>query len=111
MDRSKTIAELNDAFRRSFQGGEVNSSWKFATLPADTAQKALDAIKNQDSFPADDDPRGEHNFGALTVDGQEIVWKIDYFTDKYPNEELHSDDPADPEKTTRVMTIMLLEEY
>ena len=51
---------------------------------------------------------GEHDFGSLDVDGETIFFKIDYLA---PGGSLHSEDPADPTKTERVMTIMLASEY
>jgi len=44
----------------------------------------------------------------LTYEGEKIFWKIDYYDRalKYGSE-----DPADPEQTTRVLTIMLASEY
>lgn len=41
-------------------------------------------------------------------DNQEFFFKIDY----YDKELVHgAEDPADPERTTRVLTAMLAEEY
>ena len=58
---------------------------------------------------AHNDPYNEHDFGAFSQEGVgKIFWKIDYYDAamKYGSE-----DPADPTKTTRVLTIMLASEY
>jgi hypothetical protein len=54
------------------------------------------------------DPYGEHDYGSFEIDGQKLLWKIDYYdTDlKYG-----SGDPSDPAVTRRVLTILLLSEY
>ena len=46
--------------------------------------------------------------GALDVQGHRIFFKLDYYD---PNMTYLSDDPADPTKTVRVITIMLADEY
>ena len=59
-------------------------------------------------FTADNDPHEEHDFGNFELAGRKFFFKIDYFDAKM---EFGSEDPADPTKTTRVLTIMLAEEY
>lgn len=60
------------------------------------------------SFTADNAPHGEHDFGSFEVNGNRFFWKIDY----YDNAMEHgSDDPADIFVTTRVLTLMLADEY
>ena len=59
-------------------------------------------------FNADNDPYGEHDFGIVKHGGESIYFKIEYY-DK--DLEFGSEDPADPDQTTRVMTIMLACEY
>jgi hypothetical protein len=61
-----------------------------------------------DAFIEDNDPHGEHDFGAFDHAGHRIFWKIDYYDQAI---EFGSEDPADPDKTMRALTIMLAEEY
>ena len=61
-----------------------------------------------EDFNKASDPYGEHDFGSLEVSGNKVFFKIDYF-DK--DLKFGSENPADPEKTTRVMTVMLAHEY
>ena len=68
----------------------------------------LDAVAAFDGFEADNDPYGEGDFGALEVEGERFFFKIDYFGRGLTG---HSPDPADSTITTRVLTIMLAEEY
>jgi Protein of unknown function (DUF3768) len=65
-------------------------------------------VQSFKDFTEDNDPHGEHDFGSFEYAGERCFWKIDYY-DKAM--EYGSDDPADPAKTTRVLTIMLAEEY
>jgi hypothetical protein len=58
-------------------------------------------------FTADNDPHGEHDFGRFTLVGRKFFWNIDYYDERC---ELGSE-TSDLEKTTRVLTIMLAEEY
>ena len=52
--------------------------------------------------------RGEHDFGNFEIKGERFFFKLDYY-----NLEMDggSEDPADPTKTTRVLTVMKAEEY
>ena len=61
-----------------------------------------------DAFDNGNDPHKEHDFGAFEIDDQRFFWKVDYYA---PDMDGGSDDPADANKTTRVLTVMLAEEY
>ena len=60
------------------------------------------------AFSPENDPYDEHDFGAFALRGHEVSWKIDYYDAAM---EWGSKDPANPDITTRVLTIMLAEEY
>lgn len=68
----------------------------------------IQKVRLFDEFNKENDPYGEHDFGSFSVRDQKLFFKIDYY-DK--NLEWGSEDPSDPEKTTRVMTLMLASEY
>jgi hypothetical protein len=69
---------------------------------------ALKRAATFDAFTEDNDPYNEHDFGSFDLCGRKFFWKIDYLDCAM---EYGSEDPSDPEQTTRVMTIMLAEEY
>jgi hypothetical protein len=102
------IRMLNDAFRRSFMGGTVVVTAGFESLSADRRHTILARIRAFDQFNEDNDPHGEHDFGLIEDGDVRCFWKIDYYdTDM----ELMSPDPADSAVTTRVLTVMLIDEY
>jgi hypothetical protein len=107
--KTDTIRELNDAFRKDFpaNGRRYITDGIFA-LDADDRAAILEKVRTFDTFTEDNDPHGEHDFGRIDHEGERIFWKIDYYDKacKYASE-----DPADPAQTTRVLTIMLAEEY
>jgi len=102
------IRTLNDALRRSLTGGVLMMTRGIIALGLTRQLRILEAVAAFDAFDPDNDPYGEHDFGALEVDGTRLFWKIDYLDLGLSN---HSPDPADPSVTTRVLTIMLAEEY
>jgi hypothetical protein len=105
-----TIAALNDAFRRSPapQGGRIVFTHGVSSLGIEFSHLALGLVRLFDKFDADNDPHSEHDFGAFELYGRKLFWKIDYYDRAL---EFGSPDPADPTVTTRVLTIMLAEEY
>ncbi|HEX5865738.1 MAG TPA: DUF3768 domain-containing protein [Casimicrobiaceae bacterium] len=102
------IRELNDAFRRTFSGGKVVMTAGVDALPDMVKAAALKKAATFDAFTDDNDPHGEHDFGSFELCGRKFFWKIDYYDRAM---EYGSEDPGDPDKTTRVMTVMLASEY
>jgi Protein of unknown function (DUF3768) len=107
-DRPTRIRELNDAFRQTFAGGKIVMTGSVAALPDMVTAHALVEVTRFDNFTPDNDPHGEHDFGSFDLAGQKFFWKLDYYD---CNLEFGSDDPADPSKTTRILTLMLAAEY
>lgn len=89
-------------------GGRVLITTGVAALGPEGVERVLRAVRTFDDFDGDNDPYGEHDFGALEVDGVRVFWKIDYFDRSL---EFGSPDPVDPSVTTRVLTVMLAAEY
>jgi len=106
--KAEAIRRLNDAFRRSLVGGSVMLTPGVSDLEPISLEQALIAVKSFDRFTSDNDPYSEHDFGSFDIAGQKLFFKIDYYD---PSMEFGSDDPTDPSKTTRVLTLMLAEEY
>jgi hypothetical protein len=102
------IRDLNDQLRRSLNGGVLVMTAGVIALGAKRQMAILSAVAAYDAFDPDNDPYGEHDFGALTVEGTRVFFKIDYLDRSLTG---HSPDPADPTVTTRVLTVMLAEEY
>lgn len=102
------IRELNDALRSTFIGGAVLITAGVAALDAARRKELLAAVRSFDAFSQDNDPRGEHDFGAIDVGGERFFFKIDYY-DHSMN--WHSPDAADAAVTTRVLTVMRADEY
>lgn len=112
IDTSKRdrIRELNDEFRTNIVSklGRTVLTAGVTSLPDDVRTAVIRKTATFDAFDEDNDPHGEHDFGAFNLAGQRFFWKIDYYDESM---ERGSEDPADEAKTKRVLTIMLAEEY
>ncbi len=107
-ERTHAIRDLNDRFRASLEGGKVLVTQGIQSLgPAATAV-ILQAVARFKQFTRANDPHDEHDFGGFEYGDLTVFWKIDYYDEQL---ELASPDPADPNVTTRVLTIMLASEY
>ena len=109
MSPQATLAQMNDLLRTSFMTGRVFITQGIQMLPDDVRADVLERVRTFNDFSHDNDPCGEHDFGALKVDNVGTVFfKIDYYDHTLT---YGSDDPLDPTKTTRVLTVMLSEEW
>lgn len=102
------IRALNDALRCENKQGTILLTSGVAALPPVQRVEILAALARFDSFDAGDDPYGEHDFGAFTVGGDRLLFKIDAYD---LSGTVHSPDPAEPAVTRRVLTLMLAAEY
>jgi hypothetical protein len=102
------IRELNDAFRTTFAGGKVMLTAGVDALPLEVQMPVIGRVMTFSDFTPDNDPHGEHDFGSFELAGHKFFFKIDYYDATL---EYGSEDPSDPAKTTRVLTIMLASEY
>jgi hypothetical protein len=100
--------DLNDRFRGSLLGGKVMMTRGVSHLNPVRIAKLLERVRRFDAFTPDNDPHGEHDFGAFDEGGDRFFWKIDYYDKQM---EFGSPDAADPDVTARVLTLMLAEEY
>lgn len=109
MKNTAKIAELNDLCRTAMGvAGKVFQTPGISNMPL-VAQSAIrEQVEKFNKFTKGNDPYGEHDFGSFDYNGNEIFWKIDYYDSTLT---YGSEDPSDPKKTTRVLTIMLASEY
>lgn len=102
------IATLNDNFRRSFEGGEVLLSAGIAAMSSEDKANIVSLVQNFNDFTPSNDVYGEHDFLSIDYKGNKIFAKIDYYDLNY---EFMSENPANPDITNRVLTILLSCEY
>jgi hypothetical protein len=113
------IAALNDELRRNLtQPGHnrVVMTAGVAALIGDVSlfrnfharAELLRMVRDHEDFGPDVNPHGERDFGRLEYRDAALYWKIDYYD---RNLEFGSSDPTNPEITTRVLTLLLTQEY
>jgi hypothetical protein len=117
-DNTTRIAELNDQLRNrvgvpvfgSGVPGTIMMTRGIMSLRPEQIIHVWATVRDQSTFTEGNDPYGEHDFGSADIAGAgKIFWKIDYYADENCN--AGCEDPSDPEKSYRVLTIMLAEEY
>ena len=117
--RTQRIAELNDLARTAMGvASRVIQTSGISALPGEVQSRIREKVEMfgtptpkgdlRHMFTKDNDPHGERDFGTVYHEDLKVFWKIDYY-DKAM--EYGSEHPEDPAQTTRVLTIMLAEEY
>jgi Protein of unknown function (DUF3768) len=106
------IRALNDEMRTAGPLTQSANRWVFTAgvlaLGDNEAAAAVERVMDFAEFDDDNDPYGEHDFGAFDLAGQRLFWKIDYYDRAM---EGGSPDPTDGSVTVRVLTTLLASEY
>jgi hypothetical protein len=119
-DHATLTRRLNDMTRTQAQ--IANATWVMtravaALLTTDDEPPMpdgakLDALRGAlarfSDWSVGNDPYGEHDFGALTLFGHRLFFKIDYY---HPDHDTDAPLPFSTELCRWVLTIMLAEEY
>jgi hypothetical protein len=100
--------ELHHGLPYAKPGCLVMATSGVRSMAVDRLAALVAAIRDFKDFTPDNDPHGEHDFGAVEHDGVRYFWKIDAYDRSLT---FASPDPADPSVTTRVLTIMRADEY
>jgi len=103
MDRSHKIVALNDQFRTTFKGGRVQMTHSVYELDDRLRGRALSVLARYNKFH----PDSEHNCGVFIFAGFAFEWRIEYRSKDGLG---RSPDPADPEKTLRVLTLYAIDD-
>ena len=114
--KTTKIRDLNDLARTAMGVASrlVQTPGINALSPSDQS-RIREKVELFKDFTEDNGPHGEHDFGSFdhevgrnTGCTVKVFWKIDYYDKSL---EYGSEDPSDPRQTTRVLTIMLADEY
>ena len=104
----KKIAALNDLCRTAMGvAGRVYQTPGICAMSEADQSAIRERVETFDEFGPDNDPHGEHDFGAFEYGG-----RADLLEDRLLRSamEYGSEDPSDAGQTTRVLTIMLASE-
>lgn len=107
-EHTEQIRAINDRLRRSFQNVTVTPG----ILDEGEAffLQLVQKVVTYDRWEEGNDPYGEHDFGAVCIDGTKCYWKFSYF-EKGSNFMAGAETPWDETTTDRVLTIMLAADY
>ena len=105
---TEKIAALNDMLRQSQLTGQVVLFQGVQALNAGVRERILNGVKAYNAFAPQGDTQKERDFGAFECGDHDIFWVIDCYDE---NSYYLSDNPADLNRTNRVLRVMLTEEY
>jgi uncharacterized protein DUF3768 len=114
-DHAAKIAALNDMARKAM--GVACTAIEtpgFRALPELDRMAIRQKVETFNGWTKGGDPYGERDFGLIEHKGHRVYFKIDYYAklqNGQPDFVHGSKDPSSPALTTRVLTIMLSEEY
>ena len=75
----QSIAEQNDDFRLHPSKGTFCLTSGIRALGKDCVREIIDIVRNFNNFNEDNDPYGEHDFGAFYYHNRQIFFKIDNY--------------------------------
>lgn len=102
------VKTLNDNLRKHLIGGKIVLTQGIEAKTYEEIAEIMLKIRHFNNFTEANDPYDEHDFGSFDYNGEMICFKIDYYDKNY---QYLSEDPANPDVTNRVMTVMLASEY
>ena len=103
MNKRARIIELNDQLRTTFKGGRVQMTPAVYNLDPQLRGRALWTMARRNEF----DDTSEHDWGVMIFAGHAFEWHIEY---RGADGTGVSPDPADPDKTFRVLTLCVAED-
>jgi hypothetical protein len=103
MDRRTKIIELNDRLRTTFKGGRVQMTPSVYEMDDRLRGRALSVLARYCKFDLD----SEHDWGTFIFAGYSFEWRIEY---RGKDGTGRSPDPADPERTFRVLTLYAIDD-
>ncbi len=104
----KKITELNDLLRDTFLTWRIVFTHAVASTSEEEREEIITKVREFNNFTPDNDPCGEHGFGAFIVNNEKYFWKIGYYN---IDMSAGSENPGDQNQTTRVLTIMRTDEF
>ncbi|MDJ0820325.1 MAG: DUF3768 domain-containing protein [Paracoccaceae bacterium] len=116
---SGVIAAQNDAFRRlACLGiapdqpiqGRLHVTRSLMEAGDGFVDEAVKATGEFGTFAPENDPAGWHDFGAVTIRGETVFWKLDLY-EADSDFRYGAEAPDNPDTTMRVLTIMMARDW